>query len=43
MNQYERAIFEVAGAIEQYVKDKQFVVYGFGGIPTYLKTKKTYL
>ena len=41
MNQYEKAIYEVAGVIEQYAYEKDFVVYGFGGIPKYLKTYKS--
>lgn len=40
MNIYERAIFEVCGVLESYTKEKQFICYGFGGAPKYLKDNR---
>lgn len=39
MNTYEKAMFEVCKVLENYSKDKQFAVYGFGGVPTYCDSK----
>ena len=36
MNDYEKAIYEVAGVLQKFVHDKKFTMYGFGGIPWYL-------
>ena len=40
MNQYEKAIFEAVSVLEPYSLGRKFVVWGFGGIPSYLEVFK---
>ena len=40
MNSYERAIFEAGSVLETYSLGKKFAMFGFGGIPNYLKLFK---
>ena len=35
-NQYESAIFNVGQVVEPYDSDRQFPVFGFGGIPRHM-------
>ena len=37
-NQYEQAIFNVGSILEAYDSQKNFPVFGFGGIPRMLNT-----
>ncbi|MFM7854574.1 MAG: hypothetical protein ACKO96_22275 [Flammeovirgaceae bacterium] len=35
-NQYEAAITHVGGVLENYDYDRNFPVYGFGGVPFHM-------
>ena len=37
MNPYERAIYEVSNALQSFSHRGRFTMYGFGGVPRYLK------
>jgi copine 1/2/3 len=40
-NDYEKAISAVTEILGPYIVDQKFPLYGFGGIPKYLKEKNT--
>jgi len=40
LNCYERAITNIHRALDKYDTDKEYPVYGFGGIPHFMKEKQ---